>query len=213
MAELTSPAAEPFRERSGRVVAPGLRRIKFREAVRVIVISDRGSVLLFRDTDPGMPGSGWWVTPGGGIDPGESVLDAAVRELAEETGWAASSEQFRGPALTHVVIHGYSDQVLVQHEPFYVLRTPQFEVDTADHTELEKVTLTGHGWFAPVELSDRMVWPAVLPDLLAHGLPGGPTRDLGVVEESTVAVDAAERRVIDDLLLSGFPAGTVIQPR
>ena len=37
------------------------------------------------DTDPGVPGSRWWVTPGGGVDPGESEEEAAVRELAEET--------------------------------------------------------------------------------------------------------------------------------
>lgn len=193
-------------------MAPGRRRIKFRDAVRVIVISDRGSVLLFRDTDPGLPGSGWWVTPGGGIDPGESVLDAAVRELAEETGWAAGIEQFAGPALSHVVIHGYSDQVLVQREPFYVLRTPQFEVDTTDHTDLEKLTLTGCGWFSVAELSELVVWPAVLPDLLGRGLPTAAALDLGVVEESTVAVDATERRLIDDILLSGFPGGRVIEP-
>lgn len=38
------------------------------------------------------PGRGWEV-PGGHLDPGESALDAAVRELEEEAGLVVSPEQ------------------------------------------------------------------------------------------------------------------------
>ncbi len=44
-------------------------------------------VLLFQTHDPDHPSLGrWWELPGGGIDPGESYLDAAIRELHEKTG-------------------------------------------------------------------------------------------------------------------------------
>jgi putative (di)nucleoside polyphosphate hydrolase len=33
----------------------------------------------------------WWQMPQGGVDPGEDVADAAIRELAEETGITAEN--------------------------------------------------------------------------------------------------------------------------
>jgi 8-oxo-dGTP pyrophosphatase MutT (NUDIX family) len=60
-----------------------------RTAGRVIVVDREGRVLLFRGGDPARPRDGtWWFTPGGGADPGESVEEAARRELFEETGLA-----------------------------------------------------------------------------------------------------------------------------
>jgi 8-oxo-dGTP pyrophosphatase MutT (NUDIX family) len=42
-----------------------------RRAARVILIDERGRVLLLRGSDPGRPEAGtWWFTPGGGVEPG-----------------------------------------------------------------------------------------------------------------------------------------------
>jgi len=50
-------------------------------AVNVIVASDAGEILLIRRSD-----NGNWALPGGAIDLGESLSQAAVRETREETG-------------------------------------------------------------------------------------------------------------------------------
>lgn len=50
-------------------------------SVNVIVLNDEGSILLIRRTD-----NGNWAIPGGTVDLGESVVQAAVRETLEETG-------------------------------------------------------------------------------------------------------------------------------
>tara|TARA_R100001079_G_scaffold80971_1_gene44612 strand:+ start:269 stop:718 length:450 start_codon:yes stop_codon:yes gene_type:complete len=49
------------------------------------IIFDDDKVLIIRrsDTDPWKPG--WWDLPGGNVDPGESAIEAAVREAKEET--------------------------------------------------------------------------------------------------------------------------------
>ena len=175
-----------FRARSALPVPPALRPRKERKAARVI-LTDGNRVLLFTDTDPGVPGSAWWVTPGGGIDPGEDSLAAAVRELKEETGLEVEPEQLLGPIATRVVTHGYSDQILIQAEDFYLLRTEPFEVDVSGHTEHEQITLSGHDWVEVSDPSLGTIWPAVLPALLA--LADSPELwpvDLGPVEESTV---------------------------
>lgn len=50
-------------------------------SVNVVVSDDSGRILMIRRTD-----NGNWAVPGGAIDLGESMVDAAVRETREESG-------------------------------------------------------------------------------------------------------------------------------
>lgn len=50
-------------------------------SVNVVVVNDAGEILMIRRT-----GNGNWALPGGAIDLGESVAQAAVRETLEESG-------------------------------------------------------------------------------------------------------------------------------
>jgi 8-oxo-dGTP pyrophosphatase MutT (NUDIX family) len=50
-------------------------------SANVIVINDQGEILMIRRTDTDN-----WAVPGGGMDLGESITDAAMRETEEETG-------------------------------------------------------------------------------------------------------------------------------
>ena len=50
-----------------------------------VVFNARGDVLLLRHM-----GGDWWVFPKGHIDPGEGVLEAALREVEEEAGVRAT---------------------------------------------------------------------------------------------------------------------------
>lgn len=63
-----------------------------------VVISDRG-VLLHRHKRLGM-----WLQPGGHIDPGEALPDAARREVLEETG-LAGEHTAAPPVIAHVDVH------------------------------------------------------------------------------------------------------------
>lgn len=53
-------------------------------AAVIAVVAHDGRILLARRANP--PDAGLWGFPGGKIEHGESIADAAIRELREETG-------------------------------------------------------------------------------------------------------------------------------
>ncbi|MFJ7935516.1 NUDIX hydrolase [Sporosarcina sp. NPDC096371] len=56
----------------------------------LIVVKDNQVLLLKK------PRRGWYVAPGGKMDPGESVYEAAAREFVEETGAKAVDPHLKG---------------------------------------------------------------------------------------------------------------------
>ena len=162
--------------------------------MRVLLVDDAERLLLFRDSDLGLtPVPHWWITPGGGVDPGESDPEAAIREIAEETGLAVLESDLVGPLAHRIVVHGYSDVVTTQHESFWLVRASAFEVDTTNHTELERLTMTAHRWWTSAELESTTeeIWPREILAIWSHAArlladPGAPPLELGTVEESTV---------------------------
>lgn len=171
------------------VADPKDRPRKSRTTVRVLLINPAGETLLFEDSDPGLENALWWVTPGGGIDPGETDVEAALREVGEETGYRLAEADLVGPVAKRHVVHGYSDQVIEQDESFYLAKVDAFEIDTSGHTPDELLTFKQFRWWSTEELraTDDWVWPLELVELL-H-LIDEPERwpvDLGTQEESTV---------------------------
>ena len=118
-----------------------------RPGVSAIIITPQG-LLLQRRADNGL-----WGLPGGGVEPGESVTEAVVRETLEETGLDVEPLRLVGvysaPALGQVVT--YPDGNVVH----YVSSSFECRVLggtlACSHESLEL------GWFPPRELPADMV--------------------------------------------------------
>lgn len=128
-----------------------------------------GAVLLVRSRFRSeIPGLEWaWFVPGGGLEPGESVHEAAVREIAEETGI-----DLAGAALT-VLAYAEGNGTLnewsgLMRDDFFLARTTETEISTAAMTEYELAALDRHRWWSVGELrrTDEPVVPAELAELL-----------------------------------------------
>lgn len=174
-------------------VTPRDRPISLRRTVRVLLLDDAERLLLMHDSDQGLPADDpafdWWMTPGGGIDPGEDVVAAAVRELDEETGLVVSPDSVVGPIATVHVRHGYSDKVVESDDTYVLVRCRAFEISTAGFTEDEQRTVLGQRWWTRAELdaTSETIWPARLGELWdALADPSAWPLSLPDVEESTV---------------------------
>jgi 8-oxo-dGTP diphosphatase len=66
-------------------------------SVTVIVVSDKGRILVSKRPDDHYYRPGMWQPPGGSVDHGETLFDAAKREFEEETGIGSLGIEF-----THV---------------------------------------------------------------------------------------------------------------
>lgn len=68
-----------------------------RIAARVLPVSSDGEALLLQGRDPARPDDLHWVAIGGAVEPGESLVDAVLRELVEETGITATATDLTVP--------------------------------------------------------------------------------------------------------------------
>ena len=146
---------------------PTARRV--RESARLLVIADDGSALLFferanerTDRPPR------WCTPGGGVEPGESVSEAAIRELREEAGLVIDAV---GAPVTQVAIE--IDDPTADHEvangTYFVVRVAEpFDPTSAEWTAEEHITILRWQWWQAesLEASAEPCSPPQIPSLI-----------------------------------------------
>jgi 8-oxo-dGTP pyrophosphatase MutT (NUDIX family) len=143
-----------------------------RRAARVLLIDAAERMLLLRGGDPARPDQRWWFTPGGGLDEGETPAQGAARELREETGLKVEPDALGEPVHHETTEFSYDNRQYRQTQEFFVLRVPEWQVDTAGFDDAEQRTITDHRWWSAPELdaATEQIFPVGLADLLRRVL-------------------------------------------
>ncbi|MBB3678412.1 8-oxo-dGTP pyrophosphatase MutT (NUDIX family) [Modestobacter versicolor] len=156
---------------------------RVRPTSRVLVLDREQRVLLLGSRGHAPPPEApveWWYTPGGGVEDGEDLRTAAVRELAEEIGLLVAPAELEGPVWFRRHLTPWGGELVDARESYFVLRGVEHEVDTAGRTAQELADDEPHRWwgldeiaagtatFAPRELA------RVLPLVLAGPWTGPP---------------------------------------
>jgi 8-oxo-dGTP pyrophosphatase MutT (NUDIX family) len=147
-----------------------MRPGQHRETARVILHNDAGQVFLLLthfDPEVGLPPR--WITPGGGIDVGETPMEAAVRELFEETGLRVDSYSLGEQIWQTSGRWDWSDGNFHTYvDYFFKLRVEHFELDTSGWTKDEQRDVLEYRWWSIAELisSTEQIGPHGLSDYL-----------------------------------------------
>lgn len=151
-----------------------------RITARVLLFDPDDRVLLMRGRPAGDPDApGVWFTVGGGAEPGESVLEAAAREVLEETGF---QDVELGPVVWYreVVLRDEHQDLMLLQESYVVARCGGGEPSRDGWQPLETSLVDDIRWWTLAEIAQAVedVYPErfaeLLPDILAGRFPEAP---------------------------------------
>jgi 8-oxo-dGTP pyrophosphatase MutT (NUDIX family) len=153
-----------------------------RRAARAFILTPDHQVLLMRIKTP--DGGVVWITPGGGVERGEAIEAALLRELEEEVGLRDTP---LGP-LVHRSLSSFNwgQWRVSQRDTFHAVHVERFEPVMTDEAEAEIVE--SFRWWPVAELAGARdaFMPRRIAEILGRYLAEGAPDD---PEEEVVSLD------------------------
>ncbi|MER7989974.1 NUDIX domain-containing protein [Streptomyces noursei] len=116
---------------------------------RVLLMDGDDRLLLLCGRDPRRPGARWWFTVGGAVEKDEDYLQAAVREVREETTLCLPVERLSPVVWTRRAVFSVDGRTFDQYEEHRLARVTTDEVHEMNVTTEE--ARYGHHWWSTAE--------------------------------------------------------------
>jgi 8-oxo-dGTP pyrophosphatase MutT (NUDIX family) len=139
-----------------------------RLSARFLILNEAGHVLLFRFVHGKGPlaGQDFWATPGGGVEEGETLEQAALRELMEETGLRRNDLGME-IARREVVLQLPDGEHAISDERYFVVRVAADALSWESWTDFEREVMVEQRWWSRQDLLETKatVWPENLVEM------------------------------------------------
>ena len=152
--------------------------MRIRDSARLVLLDDDNRIFLFEHSSPAPANLKephilrYWVTPGGGVEEGESWKEAVRREMWEETGignvelgpWIWSREK-------QVSVLG---EEILGRERYYLVRCGNREISNVNQLDSERRVYQRHKWWSldDLQTTAEIFYPVGLADLLSPLIEG-----------------------------------------
>ncbi len=151
-----------------------------KNSIRVLLFNPQNEILLMKINDPSTKASNgqyygpFWALIGGGIEPGESLQEAAIREIYEETG-IRDQEIKLGPVVWYGEFQLFQDGILNHlKQSFIVAQTQKVQMTLENLTLEEQNIVEKLAWFSfdQIKNCNEVIYPVALVDYLPAILSG-----------------------------------------
>jgi 8-oxo-dGTP pyrophosphatase MutT (NUDIX family) len=127
-----------------------------RSSARVLPVNREGRVLLqlVRGLQP--RSARRWLTIGGGLKPGETLAEAAAREMREEAGIVVDPTALGQPIGTSVIRYtAFGVLPVTDYLTYFAIALDEAEPSFAHQSRLERHVIEAHEWLTADELDGR----------------------------------------------------------